>query len=584
MSKPFTALDKKLSHLLTSENPYRIPRYQRPYAWTVTHATEFWNDLVDAELVILGTFVFDEETDDGYRHIIDGQQRLTTIMVLLAALWRTYRDLSEPDRAAAIKQMIYYTNKLTLQGETPRLEANEKIRSVFNLIIDKDWDGIFPIKLTKEQKCLKEVYEFFGREIDAKIQGKERDEKLKLLLKLSESIYNAQIIEVIVHGEEMAYLLFEVLNARGEDLKVADLLKNYIFQKIAAEGSSIDEAEAKWKLIEDTIKEVERFDISKLIRYYWISKNEFVTDKYLFKAIKDKERQKSIEVKGLLDELLDVAQWIKLLARGTREEWMQALEGSPVDYKAIYSSIQGLRIFNVTQCYVLFIALLVNRHKFGFNFSDVFKRIEKFHFGYSAICNQPGNLVERKYHACAKKLNIIAVNEDSLAERRGEAQSIVADLINDLGKESYESFLISFKELSYNEKYLVRYIFARYEDFLLEFKHDPGIMDDIGLPKKQMKFNMDHIIPQDAFSAKNTPKEYKINEEQLHNIGNLILVECALNGWMSNDLPTVKIKKMSTSTLKAGNIFSGKYQNNFINTDIGTRSAELARWAYENMY
>jgi len=85
----FEAHDEPISEILFANRKFEIPRYQRPYAWTIDHVTEFWEDLSGSdEPYFLGSFIFNTEHEsiDGYVDIIDGQQRLLTITILVAVL------------------------------------------------------------------------------------------------------------------------------------------------------------------------------------------------------------------------------------------------------------------------------------------------------------------------------------------------------------------------------------------------------------------------------------------------------------------------------------------------------------------
>jgi Protein of unknown function DUF262 len=85
-----TCLDKQVGQLL-KESFYRIPRFQRPYSWERANVEEFWNDAVvenEAQYFIGNFVVYDDKTAMG---VVDGQQRLTTITLLLCALRNAFQ-------------------------------------------------------------------------------------------------------------------------------------------------------------------------------------------------------------------------------------------------------------------------------------------------------------------------------------------------------------------------------------------------------------------------------------------------------------------------------------------------------------
>ena len=91
MSKfKFEAKDTKLKEVLFSSTSsrIRIPRYQRPYAWTEEQVSEYWSDIIsEDQAYFLGSFIFNKENeDDGFIDVIDGQQRILTSTIFIAVL------------------------------------------------------------------------------------------------------------------------------------------------------------------------------------------------------------------------------------------------------------------------------------------------------------------------------------------------------------------------------------------------------------------------------------------------------------------------------------------------------------------
>jgi uncharacterized protein with ParB-like and HNH nuclease domain len=100
-----TCLDKQVDQLL-KESFYRIPRFQRPYSWDRTNIEEFWNDAVvenEAQYFIGNFVVYDDKTALG---VVDGQQRLTTITMLLCALRNAFEKVGFSHLANGIHGLI----------------------------------------------------------------------------------------------------------------------------------------------------------------------------------------------------------------------------------------------------------------------------------------------------------------------------------------------------------------------------------------------------------------------------------------------------------------------------------------------
>jgi hypothetical protein len=104
-----SCLDKEVGKLL-GESFYKIPRFQRPYSWDQTNLEEFWNDTVldNQSGYFIGNFVAYEDGDA--LGVVDGQQRLTTITLLLCALRDAMKEEDFPDLATGIHQLIERPN------------------------------------------------------------------------------------------------------------------------------------------------------------------------------------------------------------------------------------------------------------------------------------------------------------------------------------------------------------------------------------------------------------------------------------------------------------------------------------------
>jgi len=110
----------------------------------------------------------------------------------------------------------------------------------------------------------------------------------EVLIELEECIRDKVVsILISVVDEANSYLIFETLNDRGLDLSVADLLKNYFFSRAS---DKIKEVQKKWSEINIL---ADKFDLTKFIRYYWLSKYGSVTEKDLYRKIATELRNSS---------------------------------------------------------------------------------------------------------------------------------------------------------------------------------------------------------------------------------------------------------------------------------------------------
>ena len=366
----FEADDKPIEDVLFSQRKYRVPRYQRPYAWGLDQVTEFWNDLISSsEPYFLGSLVFCTETEKrtGYVEIIDGQQRLLTITIFIAVL----RDLAQTlDKSVADR---YHRQDIAVEDrsglESFRILPDDSVKDFFGSYIQKRSNGILAAKpRTPEEVRVRDNYQFLYDKVSNEIARYESSEdRLKALNDLRRRVADLVVIDVELAREEDAYEIFETTNARGIDLSVSDLLKNLIFQKIPA-ADNRDLAKDIWQEITNNIQATGT-ELKKFIRYYWLSKYPFVTEKKLYREIK----KRITDWKALLDELRESSEWYNVLLEPSEEAYQELKNGDK-----IYDSILALSLMDVSQCYVLLMSILRNATKLGTDPTRVIQLIEKF--------------------------------------------------------------------------------------------------------------------------------------------------------------------------------------------------------------
>lgn len=221
---------------------FTIPNYQRPYSWEEEHCLQLLDDLHsfafrDEEFdelppYFLGSAVIIKRPDVRNAQIVDGQQRLTTLTILLSCLRFVIKNQEYKD---TISEFIYQKgNRLKGTSATYRLKTRQRDQSFFNTIIQEARglpeyfaapDGIVPANDAQTQmltnaKALLEAFK----------QKKYSEDQLELLA--TYIIQKCVIVVVASTDEEMAFRIFNVLNDRGKDLTIADILKSEILEKI----------------------------------------------------------------------------------------------------------------------------------------------------------------------------------------------------------------------------------------------------------------------------------------------------------------------------------------------------------------
>lgn len=572
----FEADDNRVEDVLFSNYKYRVPRYQRPYAWEDDQISEFWADLVSTdEPYFIGSLIFNYEPyeNEGWIDIIDGQQRLLTITIFTAVL----RDLAETldEKTAALFHEKDIVHKDREGNESVRILPGESIQDFFKALIQNRGGGILEATIrTKEEERVKRCYAYLHQRVSADIARlSDREDKLRYLRKVRDRVSKLIVIDIHIENEEEAYEIFETTNARGVDLSVADLLKNLIFKKIRAKPDR-DFAKEVWQEITSNVQATDT-EMKRFIRYFWISRYAFVSEKRLFREFK----RQILDWTTLLQELWDGSGCYNRLLEGNEEDFQDLDHGD-----RIYRSLSAIRFMNVSQCFVLFLSILRNIGKIHTDPVGIFELVEKFTFQYSAVCKLPGNTVEKIYSKYATRLEITVSEADPKNPKRtsGEVQRIFADLRKELQRErpSWDVFREEFAELSYRNsqkgRQLTKYVLGSINDHYA------------GTDEQRIDFNnvnVEHILPQKP--SKESKLAKKVIKGYVNKLGNLTLLSKRLNSRAQNKLPKDKMEYFTKSQLPiTRQLVETLNQSGFTwgEAEISARQEALAKLAYDEIW
>jgi len=224
------ATEYPLSKIYSNDFAFSIPPYQRPYAWTTEQAADLLGDLLafiddagvevnDLNPYFLGSIVL-IKGDLPEADVVDGQQRLTTVTILLAAL----RTLIPSDYADEVTHFLYEKGQL-IKGTTNRyrLKLRARDESFFRQYIqdDKNVQAILQLdgaQLTDSQRNIQANTKYFLEHL----AGLTETQRIRLLQFLMTRCF---LVVVSTPDLDSAYRIFSVMNARGLDLGLTDLLK-----------------------------------------------------------------------------------------------------------------------------------------------------------------------------------------------------------------------------------------------------------------------------------------------------------------------------------------------------------------------
>lgn len=260
MATQIHGAEYSVGKIFSNDFVFKIPAYQRPYAWTTEHAGEllsdFLNHIGDSDKPIyeinpyfLGSIVL-IKGDAPDAQIVDGQQRLTTLSILLSAIRHICRDVA-PDFADALTPFLYERGNAVLGTvDRPRLSLRDRDTGFFytyiqaeggmNKLVDIAADDLQDVRRNIRDNGLYYLEQL--RQLPT--------EKLK---RLSQFIVNRCFLIIISTPDlEYAYRIFSVLNNRGMDLSETDILKAEILGAISEETDRSEYNEA-WEDVEETL-------------------------------------------------------------------------------------------------------------------------------------------------------------------------------------------------------------------------------------------------------------------------------------------------------------------------------------------
>ncbi len=289
--KPKSLTIKEL--FTNADSKYKIPQYQRPYKWEDEQIERLWDDIYESyengeENYFLGSIITAKPRDNensSYLDVVDGQQRLTTLTILLCVIRDMFPNLNKTseDENAIRPEVINFSIADFGSLQRLKLYTHAQHRSDFENEVQKG----NTLTLTKPYKYLirtdeEPKYKF----INTACIFREKLEKLgnEGVEKLVNYLFNkVQIIRIDCSNREFAIKLFQVLNDRGMDLTAADLLKSFLLQKLYdtnsedPEFSKIQEESfiSDWREMEQTIKtsDINLNELFIMYEYYLLGAN-----------------------------------------------------------------------------------------------------------------------------------------------------------------------------------------------------------------------------------------------------------------------------------------------------------------------
>ncbi|GAA7071443.1 GmrSD restriction endonuclease domain-containing protein [Helicobacter pylori] len=280
-------------------NQFVIPIYQRLYSWKKEQCEQLWDDIIKiggndkANGHFIGSILYER---DGITHsnnlllIIDGQQRLTTITLLLIALRNHLSDeVKILEKFSREKIESYLINNNKDGNKKFRLILSESDKDTLLFLIDKN-----KRKPSEPSVKIMENFELFEKWIS------ENTDKLETIFKGSKKLMIVWI--ALEKGKDDPQLIFESMNSKGIELTQTDLIRNYIIMETEV-GKQEDFYNQYWRAMEEDFKQNEKLFDRFVWHYLTIKTGKILKEKRVYEAFKDYQQKEGIEIEDLLKDL-----------------------------------------------------------------------------------------------------------------------------------------------------------------------------------------------------------------------------------------------------------------------------------------
>jgi len=287
------ASETSLRNLLEGGKQFQIPLFQRPYSWQEENWKTLWEDLISLYndevkgAYFLGPIVTQAlpGTADGISPyiVIDGQQRLTTLSIVLAAL-RNFIKKTDQQMADQVYE-FYLINKYQKNDDLYKILPTQDDQEVYKSIVQS--------KKPKDIKKEGQIYKAFNF-FEGQFKNPFGDEDIILDYAIFKSIILERLVLVNITSDDRdnPYLIFESLNYKGEELAQADLVRNYIFMQLPSELRE-EVYRNEWLPLQESFKANMNHkpyaeELTKAFWFYLRKDGEAVNQKEVYKAIKNR--------------------------------------------------------------------------------------------------------------------------------------------------------------------------------------------------------------------------------------------------------------------------------------------------------
>ena len=486
-----------------SDKRFIIPLYQRNYDWEESNCKQLFQDLIklhhsDRKSHFFGSIVSSIQSGTEDRFIIDGQQRITTVSLLLIAMVNANKDgLIEATDAKLVEKIF----KRYLVDEYQEDERKVKLKP-----IKKDMQAFDALLYKPKEQFIKESnvtrnYNFFYNEIT----------RADLTLdELFDTIKKLEIINIRLDEDDDPQLIFESLNSTGVDLSEADKIRNYLLMSLTP-----TEQEDLYTRFWNPIEEFTNYDPSPFVRdYLTIKQGKIGRSDNIYFMFKDYAENGHINRATLLEDMYHYA---KLYSQ---------IDKANIGTDKLNRKLEQLRTLDFTIAYPFFMAFFNYASSIGLSETEIYQVLDviEAYWARRIICNFPSNAMNKVFATLHRDV----LNYISKADNES-AYSYINVLTYVLLKKGGSAVFPSDEEVKSDFK--TRQVYkmqANARMFILERmeNQDSNERHDVVKELKDKHITIEHIMPQtlsDKWKTALGNDWERIHEQYLHTMANLTL-------------------------------------------------------------
>jgi uncharacterized protein with ParB-like and HNH nuclease domain len=494
----------KITDIL-KDKTFTVPLYQREYSWSLEQISDLYYDIEDSEENghFLGSLLLYDLENSMKMEVIDGQQRLTTLFLLLLSALKALENSGKNKPIERINSLLFIIDPNDLSDDSsssePRLETGKRDKKLFKSIIRNEDYKTYIDGRRRSHKNLTNALDFFDQRISEIL----RDKGLDGVIKFTEKIIKSEFIVMTAEKQADKLLLFKTINARGLDLTQGDLIKNELCHNLGS--YDIDEAIDNWDEVRNRIE-----------------KNNGNLDVFLFHYLNSLDLCQ--ELRQQTDKKRGVEKWEKknyppapekyifdlysqLIVKDGPQKFIEDLLIASSNYATLINPsnekifLNSLKSMGVNKCFPLLLSAIKKLN--DENFDKISKGIDSLTFRHSILRKDPKEL-ERFYYLLSESL----IDDSS-----------ISDIFNKIKDH------INFKE---EDKFKNEFIYASPKGSISKM-----ILDRItrkhseSVDWSNKDAHIEHIMPQKPAGEwkvmfDKDPEEYK---DYLNRLGNLTILQ-----------------------------------------------------------